>query len=289
MSRIMIIGAGVVGAATGNGFTEHDHDVTYVDVNPDVINRLTDQGCTAITPDDVDLNLVDAVFVSVTALTGEDGIDLTHLLAATRSIGRKLRYVNEGHFPVIVFRCTMPPGTVRGTLVPMLEEFSGRKVGVDFGVAYNPEFLRAATAADDFLNPRAIVLASFEERDRAHERIRALLRGFGAPSHWVTFEEAELLKYVNNVGNAVKITFFNFMRMVAEKFGINPEDVFALSVETAEGLWNPVYGTRDHGAFGGVCLPKDTKALRHFADEIGIDVAFLDAVLSINQTVGKVD
>lgn len=287
MARILVIGAGVVGAATGNGFIQHDHDVTFVDTNPSVVNDLTQQGRKAIMPPDVDLNSVDAVFVSVTALTGETGIDLTHLLEATESLGAKLRDVTTG-FPVVVYRCTMPPGTVREVLVPLLEKTSGKRVGVDFGVVYNPEFLRAATAETDFLNPRAIVLSSFEERDQAHERIRAIMRGFGARIEWVTFEEAEFLKYVNNVGNAAKISFFNFMRLVASKLGIDPEVAFAISVDTAEGLYNPVYGTRDHGAFGGVCLPKDTRALRHFAAELGVDVTLLDAVLAVNDSIGKV-
>lgn len=287
MTAIAIVGAGVVGCATGYGFVQHDYDVTFVDVNPQVITSLTKDGFTAITPDELDLNKIDAVFVSVTALTGENGIDLTHLLAATETLGHKLAAVSDDHFPVIVFRCTMPPGTVRGTLVPLLEKISGKTVGVDFGIVYNPEFLRAATAADDFLNPRAIVLASFEERDRAHEAVRAIVRSFDVPIHWVTFEEAELLKYSNNVFNATKISFFNFLRLVAQKLGINPEVVFALSAETAEGLYNPFYGTRDHGPYSGVCLPKDTEALRHFAAELGIDTTLLEGVQGVNQIIGE--
>lgn len=284
MAKIMVVGAGVVGGATGNGFIYHGHDVTFVDVNPETIKLLNDMGYKAICPDDVDLNEIDLVFVSVTALTGEHGIDLSHLLAATRNLGEKLVAVNDS-FPVIVYRCTMPPGTMRGVIAPLLEEISGKKAGTDFGVVYNPEFLRAATAAEDFLAPRAVVLASFDEQDKAHAMVHSVMLDFGASIHWMTLEQAELLKYVNNVGNAVKITFFNFMRLVAARLGIDPEIVFALSTLTAEGLWNPAYGTRDHGAFGGVCLPKDTEALRHFAEELGIDASLLTAVQEINKII----
>lgn len=286
MARIMIIGAGVVGGATGAGFVRHGNDVTFVDIDQRRIDQLTEQGSRAVTPNDIDLNKVDAVFVSVTALTGENGIDLTYLLEATRNLGNKLAAVTDG-YPVIVFRCTLPPGTVRNTLTPLLEDMSGRKAGTDFGVVYNPEFLRAATAEQDFMNPRAIVLASFDERDRAHVIIRDIMLSFGAPIHWVSLEEAELLKYINNVFNAVKISFFNFVRLVAAEVGVDPTNAFNLSTETAEGLWNPTYGTRNHGAFGGVCLPKDTEALRHFAEALGVDVSLLAAVQRINDIIAE--
>ncbi len=286
MAKIMVIGAGVVGGATGNGFAHHGHDVTFVDVNQQILKTWRDQDFNAIHPDDVDLNAADFVFVSVTALTGEHGIDLTHLLTATRNLGEKLAAVTDSR-PVIVYRCTMPPGTMRKIIAPLLEESSGRKAGVDFGIVYNPEFLRAETAAEDFLAPRAIALASFDEQNEAFRTTQNLMRSFKAPIYWLTLEQAELLKYVNNVGNAVKITFFNFMRLVAAKLEIDTEIVFRLSTLTAEGLWNPTYGTRNQGAFGGVCLPKDTEALRYFAQELGVDVALLTAVQAINEAIQK--
>src|SRR6266498_2724475 len=205
MSRILIIGAGVVGKATGVGLFEHDHNVTFVDTNPATVDRLRNEGYRAICPEEINLYDVTAVFVSVTALTSEsDGIDLSHLKAATQTLGEKLAYTDAK--PVIVYRCTLPPGTVQAELIPMLEKFSGKQVGTGFGVVYNPEFLRANTALDDFQNPRIVILASRKRDCWEHQAVEAILHEFG-PTHWLEFEQAELLKYVNNVYNAVKITF----------------------------------------------------------------------------------
>lgn len=287
MSRILIIGAGVVGEATGVGFIEHDHKVTFVDINPETIEELRNKGYDAITPEEMTLDGVAAAFVSVTALTSEsDGIDLTHLKAATQTLGEKLADV--GTEPVIVYRCTLPPGTVRGELIPLLEKFSGKEAGIGFGVVYNPEFLRAKTAEDDFRNPRIVVLATRERDCWEHRIVEGILRDFG-PTHWLEFEQAEFLKYVNNVFNAFKITFFNMMRLVADKQGITDTDeVFELAALSAEGLWNPRYGTGNDGAYGGVCLPKDTEALRYMAEQLGLlDVmALLECVQDINRLYG---
>lgn len=287
MARILIIGAGVVGEATGVGFIEHDNDVTFVDVNPVTIEGLRTRGYHAITPEEMNLDGVDAIFVSVTALTSErDGIDLTHLETATQTLGEKLAEIDST--PVIVYRCTLPPGTVRGVLIPLLEKCSGKQVGVDFGVVYNPEFLRAKTALEDFLNPRIVVLASRERNCWEHRVVETILRDFG-PTHWLEFEQAELLKYVNNVFNAFKITFFNMMRCVADKQGVTDTDqVFELATMSAEGLWNPLYGTGDDGFFGGVCLPKDTEALRFIAAALGLSGVerLIAAVQDINRLFG---
>jgi UDPglucose 6-dehydrogenase len=271
MSRILIVGAGVVGKATGVGLIEHDHDVTFVDVSTGTVEALQQEGRTAILPGQIDLNGVDAVFVSVTALTSEnDGIDLTHLYAATQTLGEKLRECRGA--PVIVYRCTLPPGTVRGDLTVRLEQASGKQAGVDFGVVYNPEFLRAETALADFCDPRVVVLASAESTEWARDKIATILGDFGAPIHTPSLEAAELLKYVNNVFNYVKIVFFNAMRQLGVKLGVeHVDEAFELATMSAEGLWNPLYGTRDKGPADGVCLPKDTAALLHMAKLLGFD------------------
>jgi UDPglucose 6-dehydrogenase len=287
MARIVVVGAGVVGQATGLGLIDHDHHVTFVDVNDDVITALQAAGHHAVRPEHMTLTDCDAVFVSVTALTGPAGIDLTHLLAATETIAAKIGEATSG-FPVVVFRCTMPPGTTRRTLLPLLENISGKQCGTDFGIVYCPEYLRAARSREDFLRPRIVTLGSLTRHDRAHDTIAYVMSDFGAAMHWLPFEAAEFQKYVNNVGNAVKISTYNWFRILAEKIGLDNEHIeraFELSVLSAEGLWNSSYGTRNFGPYSGMCLPKDTAALKAYAHDIGIDTTLLDAVQDINQTI----
>jgi UDPglucose 6-dehydrogenase len=282
MASIVIVGAGVVGTATGAGLSQHGHDVTFVDISPEAIARLSAQGYRAITPDMLDLTGMDAVFVSVTALTGDDGIDLSHLLDATHMIGEKLATTTSS--PVIVYRCTMPPGVVRDQLTPLLECVSGKTAGFGFDVAYSPEYLRAVSAADDFLHPRLVTIATHAKDDRAHQLVHSIMNSFGAPVEWLSLEEAEFQKYVNNVYNAIKISAFNFFRVLAQKAGIDPEPAFQLCTLSAEGLYNPAYGTRNYGPYDGACLPKDLKALLSYARTLGVDAALLEATAAINRS-----
>ncbi|MFJ5963024.1 2-dehydropantoate 2-reductase N-terminal domain-containing protein [Pseudarthrobacter oxydans] len=288
MSNILVVGAGVVGQATGFGLIDHGHDVTFVDVSEETVERLLSQNYQAVLVGDANLHNCDVVFVSVTALTNDSGIDLSHLLNATDALGHKLQGLDSG-YPVIVYRCTMIPGTVRNLLAPRLEAASGKLAGESFGIVYNPEYLRAASAREDFLHPRIVTLASFEQDDRAHKTIYAIMSDFGTSMHWMPFEVAEYQKYVNNVGNAVKISTYNWFRTLGVRIGLEQGQIdkaFELSALSAEGLWNGSYGTKNFGPYDGACLPKDTKALRCFSESLGIDTSLLDSVQQVNRAYG---
>lgn len=293
MAHIVVVGAGVVGRATGLGFVDLGHAVTFVDRSESVLADLRAAGHHAVSPEEMDLDGCAAVFVSVnvpTVAEPNEPIDLSNLLEATRAIGRALARC-ESDFPVVVFRSTQVPGTTTKELIPLLEETSGKCAGFDFGVAYWPEYLRAAEAAEDFRRPRVITLGTMARHDRAHDAIARIAVDFGAPLHWLPVDAAEYQKYIHNVGNAIKISAYNWFRRLGEKLGLEAEHIqksFDISVVSAEGLWNPSYGTRDFGAYDGACLPKDVAALQSFAADEGLSTELLQAVRDINKLMGGV-
>jgi nucleotide sugar dehydrogenase len=284
--KITIVGAGVVGKATGEGLAARGHTIHYVDSDRGVIADLRERGQSAESPRAMSLDGVDAVFVSVPTPTNEFGIDGTTLLKATRSIGEAL--VDTDSTPLVVFRSTQPPGTTRNSLIPLLHQASGKNINEGFRVAYWPEYLRAATAAQDFANPRLIAIATLARWDDSHVTAVRLAVDMEAAVHWLPLEAAELQKYVHNVGNAVKISVYNWFRLLAERIGMTPDDldkVFTLCEQTAEGLWNPAYGLRDFGPYAGACLPKDVAALIRFAEAAGVDTGLLDAAERVNRQI----
>jgi UDPglucose 6-dehydrogenase len=288
MSKIMILGSGVVGFATGLGLKTLQHDVTFVDLDQERLHVLTTDGHAACHVDEMDLRGVDAVFVAVPTPAGEDGIDTSYLDQACKTLSRLLQVAADGPAPLIVFRSTMPPGTTRRRLIPALEAGSGKRAGTDFHVCYNPEYLREVSSVEDFLQFRFLTVGTARPGDAASAAMRALFVDFdGATVTELTFEEAEFQKYVHNVYNAAKISFFNEMRAAAAKLGLgNAEVVFALTSRTAEAAWNPVYGTQDFGPFGGACLPKDVAAWTGFADRSGIGADLVHAVRAVNVGLG---
>jgi UDPglucose 6-dehydrogenase len=181
----------------------------------------------------------------------------------------------------VVVRSTVPPGTSDNLVRPALERESGKTVGTGFELASNPEFLRAATAVEDFRNPWMTVIASRQPQTIA--RMRELLAPFGGEVR--TFSEpasAELVKCAHNIYNATKISFWNEMWLVAQAYGIDADPVASTVAASSEGSINPLYGIRGGAPYGGVCLPKDTCGFLGFAAEIGVDMPLLRAVVEVN-------
>ena len=284
MSRITIVGSGVVGRATGKGFIEHGNSVTFVDVDEVTINQLSEEGYSAVYPSDVELNGVDAVFVSVTAPTAPYGIDLSYLEQACKSLGMAIAECQTR--PVVVFRCTIPPGTTRNFLIPLLEQASGKTPGEDFGVCYNPEYLRAYCAERDFLHPRVVTIGHDPSSPHFTRRVEAIYAPFGASVYRCAYEEAEFQKYVHNLFNATKISFFNEMRAAAQFLGLDPENAFGFTALSAQGMWDALYGSRADGPYGGTCLPKDVGAWLSFAQDKGLPAPLLSAVREVNRACG---
>src|SRR3954467_816351 len=283
MARMVIVGSGVVGQATGKGFTRHVHTVAYVDINPQTIAQLRAEGLHASTAAEVDWQSVDIVMLAVPTPSADGAIVLDYIEAAALDVGRGLAQTE--HFVPVVVRSTVPPTTTTDRITPILEHASGKRAGVDFGVAMNPEFLRQVTSEQDFARPWVTVLGT-SDRHTA-EILDALYRPFGALIVNCTPTEAEMIKYVNNVYNAVKISYFNEVYAICQQLGIDGNLVGSAVARSAESMWNPLYGTRGGVPYGGACLPKDTSAFLHFVQDHGWQHLMLEATIEVNRRLSQ--
>jgi UDPglucose 6-dehydrogenase len=284
-SRIFIVGSGVVGAATGGGFREAGHDVTFIDINEARVNELKERGWDARTA--IDLTDEPESLIFLTLPTPHEGhrYDLTAFTAGTASVGKALAGSAARH--TVVVRSTVPPGTTEGLVKQTLEENSGMVANEGFGLASNPEFLRAVSAAEDFANPWMTIIASRDPQNV--ERLREVLAPFGGELR--TFSnpaEAEFIKCAHNIFNATKISFWNEMWLVAQKLGLDLDPIAATVARSAEGSINPEYGIRGGAPYGGVCLPKDTCGFLGFAETIDVDMPLLSAVVETNDRLAAI-
>jgi UDPglucose 6-dehydrogenase len=279
--KIGIVGSGVVGSATGRGLAKKGFDITFIDTNRDVVEKLNQEHFQAFLPEDfINGNWnFDISMVSVPTPTVNKAIKLTYLKAAVEEIGRRL--ATYPHYHLVVVRSTVLPGTTENFVIPLLEKKSGKKVGRDFGVCMNPEFLRAKSALADFSNPRLTVFGEYDKK--SGDMLEQVYRVFEKPIYRVTLREAEFQKYVHNLFNAAKISFFNEMRGVGKSIGIDPQKAFNLVAASAEGMWNPSYATKDMGPFGGVCLPKDTQAFLSWGEALGFSLPLLRTTIAVNE------
>ncbi|WP_045876790.1 NAD(P)-binding domain-containing protein [Pseudofrankia sp. DC12] len=277
--RIFVIGSGVVGTATGRGFVEAGHRVTFVDVSPQRVEDLTAWGLDARAR--LGLAAEEAGYIFLTLPTPNDGTryDLTAFLEGTRAVGRALREAAAVH--TVVVRSTVTPGTTEGLVGPVLERESGLRQDEGFLLASSPEFLRAASAAADFRWPRMTVVGARNRRVR--ERLAELFAPFGGELR--VFAEpmtAEFIKCAHNIFNATKISFWNEMHTVAQRAGLDLAEIADTVARSAEASFNPAYGIRGGAPYGGACLPKDTMAFLGFADTLDIEMPLLRAVIEVN-------
>lgn len=284
MTRIAIIGSGVVGKATGRGLIEAGHTVSFFDINPERIKLLRGEGYTADSPDKINVDSTDAFFFTVSTPTVDDKIYLDFLEAAVANLGKLLKKKKE--YFLVVARSTMPPRTTEEFIIPLLEKYSGKKAGRDFGVCMNPEYLREKSAEADFSHPWIIVIGSLDEK--SDKMLSEIYKSYTCPIHHVSLREAEMQKYVHNLYNAAKISFFNEMRGVAKALDVDADKVFKITADSAEGSWNREYGIKDMGPFGGSCLPKDTSAFLTWAkDKLNIKMYLLKAVICVNDMIKR--
>lgn len=283
MAEIAIVGAGVVGVASGQGLASRGHHVSFIDIDQDRLDALRKEGFPA--SDTLDLG-DEHTFIFLSLPTPHMGLayDFGPLIAGTRAVGQAL--ARSSGFHTVVLRSTTAPGTCDNVVRPALEEASGRSAGEGFALASNPEFLRAATALDDFLAPTMTVIAS--RSTLTVQRLVELFRPFGGMVK--TFDDprqAELVKCAHNIFNATKISFWNEFWLVAQRLGLNGDEVAATVALSAEASTNPQYGIRGGAPYGGACLPKDTAGFLGFATDIGVPMPLLSAVIEVNHTMAQ--
>ncbi|MGQ0672842.1 MAG: nucleotide sugar dehydrogenase [Hyphomicrobium sp.] len=297
---ISVVGLGYVGAVSMAclshlGFRMVGVDVSHEKVrsikagrSPIVEERLGDLLAEGVANSRIDAtqNLVAAVletdvtFLSVGTPTAKDGgCDFSYVRAASRAIGQALAMKSSYH--VVVLRCSVPPGTTMDVVVPEIELASGRRLGPDFGVCFNPEFLREGVAVADFFAPPKTVVGASDRR--AEETVTAIYGAIDQNVIFTSIDAAEMVKYVDNVWHAAKVAFGNEIGRVCKAFSIDSHEVMRIFVRDTKLNLSPYY-LKPGFAFGGSCLPKEVRAMTHLAHEKGVEVPLLDSLMASNQT-----
>lgn len=289
---ISVVGLGYVGAVSTACLSSLGHRVIGVDLDQEKIDQIS-AGQSPIHEKDlgtllsrgVDAGLIsatddlayavretDVTFVSVGTPTSADGgCDYRFIESAARSIGVGIAQKDDFH--VVVMRCSIPPGTTMGVMTPIIESISGKKLGRDFGVCFNPEFLREGVAIEDFYAPPKTVIGATCERSGS-----ILLRMYLPVDENVivtSIETAEMVKYVDNVWHATKVAFANEIGRLCKPLGVDSHDVMDVFVQDTKLNLSPYY-LKPGFAFGGSCLPKEVRAVAHIAKELGVNLPLIE-------------
>lgn len=299
--RVSVVGAGYVGCVSVGCLTNDGVRVVAVDVDPYKVDKLNAGFAPLHEPKLAELtrsgresgllsattSIADGVrdtnlsMVCVGTPTKDDGsLDTRYVQHAAEEIGKALR--DKEDFHVVVMRSTILPGTMEDIVIPALEQNSGKKAGVGFGVAYYPEFLREGTAIDDYYSPGAIVFGQFEDDTRSIDALRQLCAALPVPPHVISMRSAEIVKYTNNCWHAVKTSFANEIGNLCKANGIDSHVV--MDVVCADTRLNISRAYMRPGyAYGGSCLPKDLRALSFLGRSRNVPTPMLDATRIANE------
>lgn len=278
--RICIIGPGIVGIATGKALAEQGFEIGFIGRNKEKTEQLRKEGFWAHTFESFPNHSFefDISMITIATPTENGKVNLEPLKQAANYLGHWLKYRDNYH--VVVVKSTVPPGTTEDLVLKIIEKNSGKKAGKDLGFCMNPEYLRAETALEDSRKPWVIMIG--ENDKKSGEVLHDLYRKFDCPIFHSSLKEAEMQKYIHNLYNAAKITFFNEMREVGKQINIDADKVFKITALSCEGIWNAKYGLKDLGPYSGFCLPKDTKAFYEWAMRNNFDVSLLKSVIDVN-------
>ncbi|GAC1675282.1 MAG: nucleotide sugar dehydrogenase [Candidatus Acidiferrum sp.] len=297
--NISVFGLGYVGTVSAGCLAHDGHHVIGVDpvrTKVDLINS----GHTPIIEADIGEIIVAAVkagllratddqdqairdtelsFVCVGTPSQANGnLDLRYIRRVCELIGNAIKNKSARH--TIVIRSTILPGTMHQIVIPVLEECSGKKAGVDFGLCNNPEFLREGSAVKDFNSPPKTVIG---ELDRASgDLLSALYEKLDAPLIRTDLQTAEMVKYVDNCWHALKIGFANEIGNLSKSLSLDAHEVMKIFCQDKKLNISTAYLTPGF-AFGGSCLPKDLRALSYKAKSHDLALPILSAILPSNE------
>lgn len=298
---VSVVGLGYVGLCTAVTFAKKGFSTLGIDIDSarveqvakgrapihephlePLLARAVGKGRLRVGTDPAAAAESDVIFVTVGTPSRPDGsIDTTYVRAAAREIGMALR--NQEDYRVVVVKSTVVPGTTRSLVKPLLEETSGKKLGLELGLCMNPEFLKEGTAIEDALHPDKLVLGAMDPRAGRH--LRQLYERFYRPRMppvvQTTPETAEMIKYASNAFLATKISYINTIANIAQQVPrVDVEQVAqAIGLDPRIG---PLFLKAGPG-YGGSCFPKDVKALIAFARGLGYEPALLKAADEVNE------
>lgn len=287
-AKLALVGLGYVGLPIALEFAKKISVIGF-DINEERLAKMRqgidpcrELGCDAFVDADIKFvssidKLSEASFFIVavpTPIDSHNQPDLTPLLGATRSVAKALK---KGDY--VVFESTVYPGCTEEDCLPILEEISGLKVGVDFKIGYSPERINPGEKVHTLPNTIKIVSGCDAEALDEIAKVYELVVKPGvhrAPN----IKVAEAAKIIENTQRDVNIALMNELSIIFSRIGINTYDV----IEAAGTKWN--FLKFYPGLVGGHCIGVDPYYLVYKANELKYHSQIISAGRFINDTMG---
>lgn len=295
---ISVIGLGKLGAPMAAVFSAKGFSVVGLDLNVEfaaaisrgvaplrepMLQDMIDAGRTRLSAttdySEAVLN-TDVSFIIVPTPSGTDRFfSNKFVLDAVMQVGQALRGKNGYH--LVAITSTVMPGSTDGEIRQVLERASGRRVGPELGLCYNPEFIALGSVVRDMLRPDLILIG--ESDTKAGEILEAIYRisTESKPEfHRMNLVNAELCKISVNAFVTTKISYANMIADMCDHLPGADSDV----VTRAVGADSRIGRKYLKGAigYGGPCFPRDNKAFAALARSLGVNSELVEATDRVN-------
>ncbi|MGH9239436.1 MAG: UDP-glucose dehydrogenase family protein [Vicinamibacterales bacterium] len=223
----------------------------------------------------------DVTFIIVPTPSDESGrFGNSYILTAMKAVGAGLRKKSGYH--VVVVTSTVMPGSTGGEIRAALEVASGRRVGEQLGLCYNPEFIALGSVVRDMLSPDVILIGESDSKaGDVLERIYQQSCDNKPAVHRMNFVNAELAKISVNTFVTTKISYANMLAEICDRIPGADVDV----VTAAVGADSRIGAKYLRGAigYGGPCFPRDNVAFASLARTIGARAELAEATDIVNR------
>lgn len=296
--RITVVGLGKLGSPLAAVLASKGHEVVGVDLNPAFVNAINSGRAPVAEPQlqelidksrgrlRATLDFAEAVndteisFVIVPTPSDSQGIFTNkYVISAVEKIGAALRKCD--HYHVVNITSTVMPGSTGGEIRAALEKTSGRQVGENLGLTYNPEFIALGSVVRDMLFPDMLLMG--ESDTRAGDTLQAVYEGTvesNPPYQRMNLVNAEITKIAVNTYVTTKISYANMLSDVCDHIAGADVDV----VTEALGRDSRIGRKYLKGAlgYGGPCFPRDNVAFSKLAHAVGADPCLAEATDRLN-------
>ena len=201
--------------------------------------------------------------------------DLSPVEGASHTLGK---YLTKGS--IVVYESTVYPGVTEDICVPILEQESGLKCGVDFKVGYSPERINPGDKDHRLDTITKIVSGMDEETLEEVANVYSLVALAGVYKAQ-SIKVAEAAKVIENSQRDINIAFMNELSMIFNRMGIDTKSV----LEAAGTKWN--FLPFRPGLVGGHCIGVDPYYLTYKAEELGYHSQIILSGRRINDDMGK--
>jgi len=297
---ISFVGLGKLGLPLATNFAKRGKKVLAIDLNPELLDSLNNSKAPWVETDlqsnieaaaenitytdsyeEVVESNTSIILVNTPSKSKDGSFSNEYIISAIKSICTNINVANKPSHNFIL-SSTVMPGSIYGEFIPLIEELTGWTLGEEFNFSYVPDFVAIGSVVQHFHRPDFFLVGA-NNRDVAHKTftLYACMLNGAPPTSYVNLEEAELAKVALNAYITTKISFANYLGILAEKL---EGDINVDNVTEAIGQDKRI-GTKYFKAgapYGGTCFPRDTWAFMQVSNKVGMFADQMSANEKIN-------